>query len=238
MDSLYRRLLRAHRSLPREMRSLGDDYVKAEFRRHKEVTNPAHIIGFLSQWKMYLDDLPMDGNGKDFAGKKLDPTVFEKASAPMSYRSYPTSSRCQLDVCGTARAALRTYACYEGCFTFDHIAQALGKDEVWVAAAFYGQAKLTSDELTHLSRILGISNIASLGALGDHWWPNRGLGPMPPTDPVIYRLYEVCYISSCLCVLESSTFEGVLVYGHAIKVKFQDVFNSHLTNEFASGRHT
>lgn len=54
------------------------------------------------------------------------------------------------------------------------------------------QAKMTSEELKNLSRILGITTSASLGALGDHWWPNRGLGPMPPTDPVIYRLYEVC----------------------------------------------
>ncbi|KAF8071603.1 hypothetical protein FPV67DRAFT_883713 [Lyophyllum atratum] len=78
---LFRRLLRAHRVLPREMRSLGDEYVKAEFRRHKEVTNPVYIIGFLSQWKMYLDELPRDAQMKSFAGKKLDPTVFEKMSA-------------------------------------------------------------------------------------------------------------------------------------------------------------
>ncbi|RDB26363.1 Succinate dehydrogenase assembly factor 3, mitochondrial [Hypsizygus marmoreus] len=78
---LYRRLLRVHRSLPREMRSLGDDYVKAEFRRHKEVTNPVHIIGFLSQWKMYLDQLPKGADAKSFSGKRLDPTVFEKMSA-------------------------------------------------------------------------------------------------------------------------------------------------------------
>jgi len=34
--------------------------------------------------------------------------------------------------------------------------------------------------------------------LGSHWWPNRGLGPMPPTDPVIYRLYEVCAHARCV----------------------------------------
>ncbi|KAG6844692.1 hypothetical protein H0H87_004667 [Tephrocybe sp. NHM501043] len=78
---LYRRLLRAHRSLPKEMRSLGDDYVKAEFRRHQEVTNPVHIIGFLSQWKVYLDQLPRGPDAKNFAGKRLDPTVFEKMSS-------------------------------------------------------------------------------------------------------------------------------------------------------------
>ncbi|CAA7267547.1 unnamed protein product [Cyclocybe aegerita] len=76
---LYRRLLRSHRNLPMDMRRLGDDYVKSEFRRHKEVTNPVHIMGFLSQWKMYLDQLPQNPDTV-FDGKKLDPTVFEKMS--------------------------------------------------------------------------------------------------------------------------------------------------------------
>ncbi|KAH7884789.1 ACN9-domain-containing protein [Phlebopus sp. FC_14] len=75
---LYRRLLRAHRRLPREMRSLGDVYVKAEFRRHQKVTNPVHVMGFLTQWKVYLDELPQDPGAKSF--KKLDPTMFEKMS--------------------------------------------------------------------------------------------------------------------------------------------------------------
>ncbi|KAI6133483.1 ACN9-domain-containing protein [Pisolithus thermaeus] len=76
---LYRRLLRAHRNLPREMRSLGDEYVKAEFRRHRMVTNPIHVMGFLTQWRRYLDELPRDSNANNF--KKLDPTIFEKMSA-------------------------------------------------------------------------------------------------------------------------------------------------------------
>lgn len=50
-----------------------------EFRRHKDVTNPGYIIGFLSQWKVYLDQIPVEPNAKRFRGKKLDPTVFEKA---------------------------------------------------------------------------------------------------------------------------------------------------------------
>ncbi|KAG7090009.1 hypothetical protein E1B28_011631 [Marasmius oreades] len=78
---LYRRLLRAHRYLPREMRSLGDDYVKAEFRRHRTVTNPVHIIGFLSQWKMYLQELPQGPAGETFRGKKLDQMQLEKMSS-------------------------------------------------------------------------------------------------------------------------------------------------------------
>ncbi|CAE6499577.1 unnamed protein product [Rhizoctonia solani] len=83
---LLRRLLRLHRSLPTEMRILGDDYVKAEdveFRRHQKIDNPVHIIGFLSQWKMYLDQLEQQANSaggfERFTGRRMDPTVFEKA---------------------------------------------------------------------------------------------------------------------------------------------------------------
>jgi len=46
---LYRRLFRAHRKfLPHKMRVLGDDYVKAEFRAHRAVENPAHLVSLLS----------------------------------------------------------------------------------------------------------------------------------------------------------------------------------------------
>ena len=42
---LYRRILRVHRrKLEPEMRILGDSYVKAEFKAHKDVENPLHIV--------------------------------------------------------------------------------------------------------------------------------------------------------------------------------------------------
>ena len=42
---LYRRILRSHRKhLPPRMRLLGDEYVKAEFRAHRQVDNPAHLV--------------------------------------------------------------------------------------------------------------------------------------------------------------------------------------------------
>jgi len=91
--------------------------------------------------------------------------------------------------------------------TFDQIAKAIGRNEVWLAAAFYGQAKFTNEELVEVSKVLEIPSTESLGALGEHWWPNRGLGPIPPHDPVIYRLYE-----------------AVLVYGHAIKAVIHEKF--------------
>ena len=44
---LYRRILRVHRKkLEPEMRLLGDGYVKSEFRAHKDVENPLHIVCF------------------------------------------------------------------------------------------------------------------------------------------------------------------------------------------------
>ncbi|KAK8182985.1 hypothetical protein BKA81DRAFT_373537 [Phyllosticta paracitricarpa] len=44
---LYRRILRAHRNkLDTQMRLLGDEYVKSEFRAHKSVENPMHIVRY------------------------------------------------------------------------------------------------------------------------------------------------------------------------------------------------
>jgi hypothetical protein len=42
---LYRRLFRAHRKyLPTEERILGDQFIKSEFRAHRNVENPVHIV--------------------------------------------------------------------------------------------------------------------------------------------------------------------------------------------------
>ncbi|KAI8384765.1 uncharacterized protein BYT42DRAFT_512498 [Radiomyces spectabilis] len=75
---LYREILRTHRCLPAAMRDMGDDYVKAEFRRHKSIDNPAHIVGFVSQWQDYLDLLKAQTAPKvdsDSPVSKSDPLV-------------------------------------------------------------------------------------------------------------------------------------------------------------------
>ncbi|KAH0527623.1 hypothetical protein TsFJ059_002602 [Trichoderma semiorbis] len=74
---LYRRLLRAHRKfLPTEMRLLGDEYIKAEFRAHRNVDNPAHLIGFLSEWQMYAQQI----EGESWVGEKIDQGKLAKMS--------------------------------------------------------------------------------------------------------------------------------------------------------------
>ncbi|GAA6015906.1 hypothetical protein JCM10207_006801 [Rhodosporidiobolus poonsookiae] len=91
---LYRRLLRVHRRvLPADLRVMGDEYVKAEFRRTRTTDNPLHIVGFLSEWKKYLDfheeQLPQDGAATGLSeeavrrevGKKLDDGILEQLSS-------------------------------------------------------------------------------------------------------------------------------------------------------------
>ena len=56
--SLYRSILRAHsKFLPSGMRDLGDKYVKAEFRQHKNVTNEDHLKRFFQEWEQYLSHI-------------------------------------------------------------------------------------------------------------------------------------------------------------------------------------
>ncbi|KAF7559592.1 hypothetical protein G7046_g4558 [Stylonectria norvegica] len=74
---LYRRLLRSHRKhLPGEMRLLGDEYIKAEFRAHRNVDNPAHLIGFLTEWQLYAQKI----EGDSWVGDKIDEGKLQKMS--------------------------------------------------------------------------------------------------------------------------------------------------------------
>jgi cyanate lyase len=74
--------------------------------------------------------------------------------------------------------------------TFEEIAKKVGRDEVAVAALFYGQAQASADDVRNLSDILGIpadqleSQLPSI--------PDRGRTmDMPPREPLMYRLYEI-----------------------------------------------
>ncbi|KAI1265931.1 ACN9-domain-containing protein [Xylariaceae sp. FL1019] len=74
---LYRRLLRAHRKhLPAEMRLLGDEYVKAEFRAHRGIDNPTQLIGFLTEWQFYAQKV----EGEQWVGERIDPQKVAKMS--------------------------------------------------------------------------------------------------------------------------------------------------------------
>ncbi|KTF80324.1 hypothetical protein cypCar_00017866 [Cyprinus carpio] len=54
--SLYKRILLLHRFMPIDLRALGDQYVKDEFRRHK-TASAEEVTRFMAEWQNYKDTL-------------------------------------------------------------------------------------------------------------------------------------------------------------------------------------
>lgn len=75
--------------------------------------------------------------------------------------------------------------------TFEDLEKVLGRDEVWIAALFYGQATASEDEASKLLFALDLPQdlVPELTA-----YPTKGLGPIVPTDPLIYRFYEIMQV--------------------------------------------
>lgn len=74
--------------------------------------------------------------------------------------------------------------------SFETIANELGRNEVAVAAIFYGQAKASPEDVQKLSSLLDIDHDTLAKQLDG--WPDRGHSlEMPPKEPLIYRLYEI-----------------------------------------------
>ncbi|OZJ06991.1 hypothetical protein BZG36_00190 [Bifiguratus adelaidae] len=79
--------------------------------------------------------------------------------------------------------------------SFEKIGQKIGRNEVWVAAVFYGQAKPTPEDIEKLSSVLDIPTSYMAADLGDNFFPDRGgLMSVPPTDPTLYRFYEIIQV--------------------------------------------
>ncbi|MBD2161632.1 cyanase [Limnothrix sp. FACHB-881] len=75
--------------------------------------------------------------------------------------------------------------------TFTELEQAIGRDEVWIAAVIYRQASASADEASKLLNALGLSEdlVPELTESSV-----KGLGPVVPTDPLIYRFYEIMQV--------------------------------------------
>jgi cyanate lyase len=75
--------------------------------------------------------------------------------------------------------------------TFTELGKLIDRDEIWVAALFYRQAAASPDEAKKLSKALRLDpeTTAELTEL-----PTKGLGPVIPTDPLIYRFYEIIQV--------------------------------------------
>ena len=75
--------------------------------------------------------------------------------------------------------------------SFTDLADKLDRDEVWVAALFYRQASASGEEAEKLAQTLGVDNDMAMELTG---FPLKGLGPVVPTDPLIYRFYEIMQV--------------------------------------------
>jgi len=75
--------------------------------------------------------------------------------------------------------------------SFSDLEKIVGRDEVWIAALFYRQASASPEEAKNLVSALGLEpGVAD--ALTE--FPMKGLGPVVPTDPLVYRFYEILQV--------------------------------------------
>lgn len=106
--------VRTTRVLSSSSARMSSDFYALEFRRHQKITNPLHIMGFIHEWKLYLDSLPANPN-EEFSGRKLDPSLLQKVS--FGIPSYNTAewltTRCPLDVARADWPTVRADACHE-----------------------------------------------------------------------------------------------------------------------------
>jgi cyanate lyase len=103
--------------------------------------------------------------------------------------------------------------------SFETIAKELGRDEVAVAALFYGQTKASEQDIKKLSDYFGIDHAQLSSQLSG--FPDRGKSmEMPPKEPLIYRLYEV-----------------VQNYGYAYKAVLNEKFGDGIMSAIAFSTH-
>jgi cyanate lyase len=79
----------------------------------------------------------------------------------------------------------------EKSLSFADLETVVGRDEVWIAAVFYRQASASQEEAEKIVSALGLDSDAAK-ALTE--CPLKGLGPVIPTDPLIYRFYEIMQV--------------------------------------------
>jgi cyanate lyase len=79
-----------------------------------------------------------------------------------------------------------------------------GGSPIQITAACYGQMKLTAEQAGQAKELFGLSDIEAKMLTEI---PHRGTRMMPPTDPVIYRFYEL-----------------VMVYGETWKALIEEEF--------------
>ena len=76
--------------------------------------------------------------------------------------------------------------------TFEDLEKVVGRDETWIASVIYRQASADMEEATKIVTTLGLpESMAEPLTIA----PLKGsLDPVIPTDPMIYRFYEIMQV--------------------------------------------
>ena len=81
--------------------------------------------------------------------------------------------------------------------SFADLGNRLGVDEVWLASLIYGQATASPAQAAVLLELLGLASAPEAEALTLQLttYPVKGaLDPVIPTDPLLYRFYEILQV--------------------------------------------
>ena len=94
-------------------------------------------------------------------------------------------------------------------WTWKHICDAIGgMSPVMITGALLGQMKLTKPQVAKAAELFGLtrSETALLNEV-----PHRG-APMPPTDPLIYRFYELVMVNgpAWKALIEEEFGDGIM----------------------------
>ncbi|MDC0832940.1 cyanase [Geitlerinema sp. CS-897] len=76
--------------------------------------------------------------------------------------------------------------------TFADLESTIGRDEVWIAAVVYRQASASPEEAQKLVEALGLG--AEEAEILTECPVKGSLDPVIPTDPLIYRFYEIMQV--------------------------------------------
>jgi cyanate lyase len=76
--------------------------------------------------------------------------------------------------------------------SFADLEAKLGFDEVWIASVFYRQASASEEEAGKMVEMLGLG--PEVAEALTECPVKGGLDPLVPTDPLIYRFYEIMQV--------------------------------------------
>jgi cyanate lyase len=75
--------------------------------------------------------------------------------------------------------------------SFAELGKMIDRDEVWISALFYRQASASAEEADKLVSALDLGQEVAEELTE---YPTKGLGPVVPTDPLVYRFYEIMQV--------------------------------------------